>query len=339
MYSAERVIELINSVPWLPARRVRAIWLKLDSMSRKEFAPSISVVDSDHSIIPFIIGPNCFQNSNALLADLARTIENNRESLSKVDHNTKLITLVLLSKDDLTIPQVSSPIVFPEWFPILAGKEDVIYLHDLGKSAQVSLLNSSHVKVEQISDLIYEIEWKLVSRIKENGESSELKSLISKIHSEGKNCQNVVDQFDRHVSGISSPSSYRLSARNSESLLSALISTFLKSSPDEIVGIAKKLSLAFNAQSQANIKPTLMAVMFRPSQRQDLIVQNFHSLLIGIYQAYQLMNAAAHAAEYPPYPVDLVESHSRDLVRFLSEILLYLQSENEFLDQIKPGES
>lgn len=329
VYSPERVIELINCVPWLSGRRVRAIWLKLDSISRKEFSQKIAVIDSDHSIVPLIVEPHYFQNSNSLLSDLLRTIEGNRDSLSKLVDSTKLITLVLLSKDDLKIPQVSSPITFPEWFPILAGKEDTIYLHDLRQSAQVSLLNSTYVKIEQISEAIYEIEWKLVKRMKENGVTSPMKSFLSKTHGEGINFQIELDQFDKHVSSIPSPSSYRLNGKNKESLLCALIATILKSSPDDMIGIAKKMSLAYNAKAQTSIKPTLMAVMMRPTQKPDQITQNFHSLLIGIYQAYQLMNAAAHAAEYPAYPSDLVESNSHDLVRFLSEILIYLRSEDD----------
>lgn len=326
-YSAERIIELINSIPWHEGRRVRSVWLKLDSISRREFRSKIEDVNFDHSIIPIIVEAHYFQTSNSLLSDLSKSIEANRELLSKIESDTKLITIVLLSKDSLKIPQISSPITFPDWFPILAGKEDVIYLHDLHQSAQVSLLNSSDIKIEQISGIIFEIEWKLVSRMKANGATSQIQSLLSKTHGDGINAKALLDQFDTHINNIPSSASYRLNAKNKESLLCSLISTILKSSADEMTGLAKKLSLAFDCHTETNIKPTMMGVMMRPTQKQDQIVQNFHSLLIGLFQAYQLMNAAAHAAEYPSYPVDLVESTSRDLVRFLSEVLIYLRAE------------
>ena len=53
---------------------------------------------------------------------------------------------------------------------------------------------------------------------------------------------------------------------------------------------------------------------------------NWHAILVAMFQAYHLMNGFAHAGEYGTYPVGLIYSTSLDLRRFLRDAERYIES-------------
>lgn len=66
--------------------------------------------------------------------------------------------------------------------------------------------------------------------------------------------------------------------------------------------------------------------MWRPSNKTTLEATNWHAILVAFFQAYQLMNAHAHAGEFPAYAVALQHYNSVNLRQFLLDAKDFVES-------------
>ena len=75
---------------------------------------------SDAPVVVAILRDVRFTNPNALLADFVELVEEHRALVEKrFSAGCDRCAFVLLSRTELAIPQISSPVVLPEWFPSL----------------------------------------------------------------------------------------------------------------------------------------------------------------------------------------------------------------------------
>ena len=74
------------------------------------------------------------------------------------------------------------------------------------------------------------------------------------------------------------------------------------------------------------LKPTFFEVMWRPANKMSVETTNWHAILVAFFQAYQLMNAYAHAGEFPAYAVSLQYANSLNLRQFLREAKEFVES-------------
>lgn len=326
---------LINSIPWEDNTRIRVLWLKSEGKSRSELASNIREI-TEATIFPIILRGNLFLTSNALMADLATLISaNEREFRELQSISLSHLTIVIISADALAIPQASSPVYLPDWFPILGGKEVFVRILDVFDTAQLAPLNGAGARIELLASLLFETEKLLVTRLKHFSaiQEGKVRALIDSLTSEGESNGGSTDshikKYEAHLDSVSIARAYRPGAKSKDSLLSKLIYQVIKSPPDTAAALSKKLAAALCLPNMTKIKPSLFGVMLRPTATLNTAEANSHFGIIAFYQAYQLMNAAAHAGEYPSYPASLVLANAKDLVRFLTD---YRQALEEAID-------
>ncbi|WP_313433465.1 hypothetical protein [Stutzerimonas nitrititolerans] len=334
--------KLITEIPWESNANIRFLWLKADGKPRSSLADEIRTLE-EKTILPIVLRSNLFLTSNALMADLATLISDNEHEFRGLKSlSPSHISVVIISNDPLSIPQASSPVRLPDWFPILGGREIFVRIEDVFDTAQLAPLNSEGARIDLIASLLFEIESIIVRRLRFIAEAQEgkVRALIDSLRADGENnggsTNSHLQNYEAHLAGVSVARAYRPGAKSKNSLLSKLIYQVLKNSPDSVASFSKKLSSALAIKTMPRLKPSLFGVMLRPSLALEDAEANSHFGILAFYQAYQLMNAAAHAGEYPSYPASLVLANAKDLVRFLMDFRQTL--EYAFAEQLQPEE-
>jgi hypothetical protein len=230
-----------------------------------------------------------------------------------------VITVVLLLKESFNLSQISSPVILPRWFPVQGGVETYLHISDLLWCAETELLSCSGAQIELMSSSLFELESSIVERLRQvsSVKAGKVRALLDTINQGGGGAAAMLDSFSATLSSVKDPKGYRPNSRAKNSLVSLVIAQVLKSSPDQLSSLAAKFKDAMADVSADHIRPTLFGIMLRPSSETPLATKNWHSLMLAIFQVYQLMNASAHAGEYPKYPVSLISSNARDLLEFL----------------------
>lgn len=332
--------KLISDIPWESNVNIRILWLKADGKPRSVLANEIRTLE-EQVILPIVLRSNLFLTSNALMADLATLISGNEQEFRELKKlSPSHLTVVIISNELLSIPQASSPVYLPDWFPILGGKEIFVRIEDVFDTAQLAPLNSEGARIDLIASLLFETESIIVRRLRYVVETQEgqVRALIDSLRAEGGinggSTDSHLQNYEAHLAGVSVARAYRPGAKSKNSLLSKLIYQVLKNSPDSLAPFSKKLAAALALKTMPKLKPSLFGVMLRPSLVLGDAEANSHFGILAFYQAYQLMNAAAHAGEYPSYPASLVLANAKDLVRFLTDFRQTL--EYSFTEQSQP---
>lgn len=331
-YTADRVLELIQNIEFVSTEVIRVFWVQLTTLSRKAFADQLLHSTGSDAIIPLIIREKSFTNANSVLSDLNKIIDANQDKFPESrDASLRRITIVLLSKDSFELPQLSSPITLPHWFPVLGGKETNFRISDLFQNAEVKLLNCPECRVEHISSLLYDLESSIVRRLEQIYAISpqSVNSFAARLLGTDPSATDgyaALTGYRSHLSTIVDKRVYRPTASDGHpSLVARMIRLVLRSSPKDLASHSKALADHIgDSQAISLLKPTIFCVLLRPTEKLTTPQRNWHSIFLGIYQAYQVMNGAAHSGDYGMYPVGLLYSMSTDLRHFLNDATFYI---------------
>ena len=96
--------------------------------------------------------------------------------------------------------------------------------------------------------------------------------------------------------------------------------------PKQLASAAEELSRNLYGSNATALKPTFFAVMWRPANKMSVEATNWHAILVVFFQTYQLMNAYAHAGEFPAYPAALQYANSLNLREFLRDARDFVES-------------
>ncbi|WP_322003836.1 hypothetical protein [Paraburkholderia tropica] len=321
-YTADRVVELVQNIAWHPGRVLRVFWVRHSLESRQALAVEISRVVGAEAIVPLIVREG-FENANAVMSDVQKAFAANPAAFDCcLGKQIDRVSVILLAKDDFKLPQGASPVILPQWFPVKAGLETFFEIADLAMTAEAALLDCSEARIEQIAEYTYKLEAALVARLAllHSLEPARLRQFVATAHGGGAEPDALasVGDYQQELAKTIDPRAYRPNAaKDAKSLISRLLKLVLHNSPKQLGVVANQLADCFADSSHMTLKPTLFAVMSRPAAKMNAEAANWHAILLAFYQAYQLMNGAAHAGEYPHYSVSLQFVSSVDLRSFL----------------------
>jgi hypothetical protein len=330
-YSAERTIELVCGINWKNDNYFRIFWVRCPDQSRAVFADSIRRTIGNEAIVPVVVRGMGFRSANAVLADVLEIIEENKLEFAPLDaKEINRVTVLLLAKDEFRLPQGGSPIRLPNWFPVLPGVETFFHIADLGLSAEVRMLDCQEARIEHISSLVLDLERAIIEKLKgfQENDANALQRFLDAAHA-----HPVLDrdatliEYDAQLKSVLDPRKYRPNAAtDATTLISRLLKLVLNNAPKQLAASAKTLANCFKNLEQSKLKATLFATMLRPAAKMDQETASWHAILLSFYQAYQLMNGAAHAGEYPHFSVALQFANSANLRQFLSDAREYVES-------------
>lgn len=330
-YTTTRVRELAVGIPWHPHEVLRAFWVRLSDQSRQDFATQIrGELTPGEWVVPLIIREHSFYNANSLLSDTVRLFTANRTEIEglKSSQPTR-ITALLLGKEEFRLPQTSSPIELPAWFPILGGVETSFRISDLGRQAEVNLLSCEEIRIRQLSELVFELERSIVQRLEAvaSQDAARATEFIAKLLGTAASATDgaaLLTGYRQHVDSVPTSREYRPQAGTVASLLSKVVKLTHRSSPKDLARDVSTFASAIGDTSAHTLNPSLFAVFLRPTIPLSPAEKNWQYIFLGLYQAYQLMNGYHHAGDYGSYPISLLYSTSIDLRRFLQDARLYV---------------
>ncbi|WP_406383982.1 hypothetical protein OHU25_41015 [Streptomyces sp. NBC_00117] len=298
--------------------------------NRSDYAREVQEHLTGHPVVVLVVRKTRFDNTNAVLDDLVELLQDNQEACEKHllgDITTDRRAVVLLARNTLNFPQISSPVILPAWFPRLGGRLAKVIIEDLTWRAACPL-NAEEAAVDQLCQLVFALEGAMLERLQPVHARN--KSEAASFWDQVKRDKDTYDSFGDFLDGVRharrkvlNPSSYRPSVRDGNSLLARIWGKAQATSPDAMGRLAKALShaLALPDSLAPSWHRSLVAVLFRPPNTSTPDPQSLFatSLLTAILATCQLITAAAHADAYPSYPVPLIRSTSFDLRQTLAD--------------------
>ncbi|KKY58926.1 hypothetical protein ACDH60_24525 [Pseudomonas ficuserectae] len=337
---AVTITNLLGSVGWETSTNLRLFWIKIPHGSRDALAVDLRAVDDTQIIVPVVLREPLFLSANAVMSDFSRLLESNRQSFESLKVRPgQGITVVLLLKESFNLSQISSPVILPRWFPIQGGVETYLHISDLLWCAETELLNCSGAQIALMSSSLFELESSIVERLRQVSlvHPGKVRALLDTINQGGGGTVAMLDGFSATLNSVKDPKGYRPNSKTKNSFISLVLAQVLKSSPGQLSSLAEKFQEAVADISTEQLRPTLFGIMLRPSNETLIPTKNWHSLMLATFQVYQLMNASAHAGEYPKYPVSLISSNARDLLEFLviaNKYVAFLFEGDETVDNV-----
>src|SRR5687768_4647935 len=139
MFTAARLIEFVEQRTSQHHGDVVVLWVQVPS-DREAMRTSLKQVIGDRPIVPLVIRDEGFENPNAILSDLNRLVQRYQQEFQQLQLvDSGPIVILLLARTDFKLPQVASPTVFPEWFPLVGGLNVYVIIEDLLRVVDATL--------------------------------------------------------------------------------------------------------------------------------------------------------------------------------------------------------
>lgn len=327
MYTPARVVELVDQCD-NPGLIV--FWISLSEGSRDDFAAALIGVREHRFLVPIVMRAARFTDANAVMSDLARTILENKDKFDAARDAGCVgsVAILLIAKEELRLPQVSSPVDLPDWFPNGGGKTTYCRICDLGQTAEVVLLNAAEARTDDMADALFYLERALADRLA-TGDPASVEKLLKRATKSGGLSAGLLVTLQGHadhIKSVKSPRGYRPSVADGKGLAAQLILIILKTPSSEWSAVAHELADALQLDDFDDIGSNLLAILFRPIGKQRISVRNAHLIMLSVFGAYQFITGAAHAGEYPKLPATLIYSVSVDLRRSIRAATMIVES-------------
>ena len=305
-------------------------WVTL-STDRDEFVQKLKEMRKELPIVPWVLRSPGFSDPNSVMNDVTRILNQTQkdiEAVCKTSTQKNCIALVLLSRRELNLAITSSPILLPDWFPVAPGQTVEARIDDLTWS--VSVLISDEVSaLGDLRRILYEIDDALITRLERSitVDHKRIQSLWDHIsHKDDDKLKTELDKARSELHKIQNPTGYRPSTR-SPTIVGRLWYKVNSTTPDQLVRTAKALAEALALENDVGHDDVpLISVLNRPSNPigNSYVWWSF-CLIVALRSACQMVTAAAHADEYPKFPLPLLRSISLDFRRFLDTAIVALQ--------------
>ena len=312
---------------------MRVYWVSL-AEDRDGFAQQIRLERQHAPIVPFVLRrQGMFGDPNSVMNDVQNVLDSVRDEI--VEYRRALssgegLAVVLLSKTPWVMAITSSPMVLPDWFPVTPNKLVTVRVEDLTWSTRVTLRDGA-LALEEMHRLLYEIEDILVTRLGRsyNANHNRVQAFWANIRRDNDpGIAEGIREARKKLDEILNPTNYRPSMRGA-TMVGRIWKKANGTGPEGLVKTARVLARALGLDDSLEFSEApLVAVLNRPTNRIERKCDYWSfSLILALRNSCQLVTAAAHADEYPRYPVTLLRSMSNDLRYFLDSAISLLQEE------------
>jgi hypothetical protein len=331
-YTPRLVAQLIDATPWKANSCIRLFWLRHQDGSRDDLAQQLFVFANGEAVVPLVLRFGGFKDANAVLSDAMALFDAHRRQIESLACNApERLTFLILSKEDFRLVNASSPIELPNWFPVNPGSQTYFSINDLGDTAELKPLNFAEARMDHVAALLFSLEEAITEKLwavyaNDPERCGRCVDALCPGSPRGADARDSLKTFSAHLAAAGEPRAYRPNAGDKSKFLAArIIKLLLGNTPKQVAAAAEKLGEHLNGSGTVALKPTFFAVMWRPPSKVPVEISNWHAILVAFFQVYQLMNAHAHAGEFPPYPVSLQFANSLDLRRFLRDAKAFVE--------------
>jgi hypothetical protein len=327
--SAEDVLSHIRAHVTHSAEDLFVFWLRSDG-NRERLREQIEAERRDDLVVPIVMRESLFQNPNSVSSDIASVLELHRatiESAMAAARDNRL-SLVLISKTALGVPQASSPVMAPDWLPRGGGRLLNASVHDVLHSMQ-GLIDSPAADVVGLRQCLFELDGALWSRLDRQAVRAPktIKPLWEQIRTSSEKAKTF-DVFLREAKGqraaVSSGQGYRPPIGPYGGVVGRLAALAADSTVGELGRAGAVLAAALGGPfcDATARETTLLGILIgAPAPEREPRLRSGRDLLVLCYTLHRWIIAAGHAAEYKAFPVDTLEALSRHLKERCSDTI------------------
>jgi hypothetical protein len=326
LVTAERLADAVRRRFEASASDVNAYWMCVRE-DRDAYAATLNDELVTEPIVVVVVRDNRFTIPNALSSDFIEVVsQNQRACEQRIDRSHTKCGFVLLSRSELGIAQIASPVLLPTWFPIKGGTTVSMLIEDLTWTADAPL-GAAEVRVDELCEGLLDLEEALLRRLGEvlaqDSDRRKTMAFLDLIRREnGEKLNEVLDSATDHHAAITTPSAFRPSLREGHSLIARLWGTVQERPPEQMKAPSKALADALDLPEELTLEwhESIASVLRRPSGGETSVRLRFgRNILLTVGAVCQMVTAAAHADAYSHYPVALLRSFSYDMRRSLSD--------------------
>lgn len=306
---------------------ISAYWVE-ETGSRTELALALSQDLSDIAVMPAIVKGGDFDDANGIIDDLARTIEGNRSWFTEQMRNAVIrdqkFSLALISKAPLGVPQLSSPVSLPDWFPAWPERLITVNITSIAHSIDLSLA-SPDVPISLINSSLLELERALCERLSFvlNTDAGKLSPLFVRAGGSGgaPDPAKILTKA-RSEAAAREPDEFRPGGgAESPYVVSMLFRLWWNCSLGDLHQLSQVLAEALDIagdgaiEAQYSLGSLLTRTTKPPLSKTPPGVTFARNALVSLSHAIQFTNAAHHAGDYPNFPAQLTITYARDIAR------------------------
>lgn len=332
MLTASDVTEWLRTEVQEQGEPIEAFWIAVDG-SRHEVVDKVEAECFSVPVIPVAVTGGLFEDANAVLDDLVTLLSQARskfagQQAAHIREKGRCV-FVLVSRSPLTIPQVSSPVVIPEWFPVCAGELLTIRMRDMTWVAQVPLSDAS-IAIDSLRAELFGVELALQDRLlrvhqNSHGAGNALWEMLKSTVRDVPSYAEFLQRCAQGAATIAEAKGFRPSVTDGRAVTSAILATWTKLSPDSLHKFSSALSVALGIPVgwDGQFHVAVGTVVYRSaSPRWDqtpIGVRFCRNLITAVGWSIQISTACAHADGYPRFSAPLLKSLSIDLRKALHD--------------------
>ena len=313
---------------------MRVFWVRVPG-DRDGFERDLTRLRARSPVVPWVLRRAVLQNPNSVMSDVSGILNDAREEIEAVRDAAAEeggVDLVLLGRADLKLADTSSPILLPDWFPVVPGQTPPVRIEDLTWSARVPLSDPT-LALDDLRRILHDVDHALANRLQASRKIDHrlTNSLWDHVGRKDEKIGDALGRMKADLAKVSNPTDYRPSVAHGRSTMVGLLWAHANSkAPDTVQKTAKALAYGLRIEDDDVDRndASLVAVLNRPPdwKKMDARVQWAFCLIVTVRGACQLVTAAAHAAEYPLFGAQLLQSTSHDLRSFLDDAVAKLRS-------------
>ena len=309
--------------------KVEAFWIETLG-SRQQLKTELGAYFLGHPILVALVEKDRFDDPNGVCDELNLTIQDNKEwftsDIRQLIAEKQKFSLVLVSKRPLGVPQMSSPVELPDWFPQWPGQILTAEVRSVLSSITLSLA-SLEIPGGAINGALFDLERELCRRLQltyqtTQGAANELMAVVGT----GVAPKIVSALIASSTQGLQNRSLTEFrpgGSAESGFIVSHLARVWRDCQPAQRQALAAHVSkaLGLSSATQVPAQYSLTSLLTRGKEKLPSIEAHltFSRTLLGtVSDVVQFVNGIHHADEFPHFPAVLTITFAKDLVRSCS---------------------
>ena len=304
---------------------IEAFWIESPN-SRQELASRLQLLTANRPILVATVRSGRFNDPNGVVDDLSLTIQENEiwftpEKRTMVIRDQKF-SVVLVSKRPLGVPQLSSPVTLPDWFPLWPSRLLTANIKSIGLDITLSLA-STDIPEATINSALFDLEKALGNKLSTVLQSNpaSVTSLQTTIANNQHAPTSIIVLVTSSKAGLQLRGGDEFrpgGGTNSSFIVSHFARLWRDCAPKDRQSLAVSVADALGIATTNVISTQFSLTSLLNRGKEDLAstpsrITFCRNLLGAVSDIIQFINARHHADEFPQFPAVLTIAFAREL--------------------------
>ncbi|MDZ7584707.1 MAG: hypothetical protein U0938_07725 [Thiobacillus sp.] len=304
---------------------IEAFWIE-STGSRQQLATELQALVEDLPILVTTVVRDRFIDPNGIVDDLSLTILENEAWFTpgrrELVIRSQKFSIVLVSKRPLGVPQISSPVSLPDWFPLWPGRLLTANITSVFSSITISLA-SQDIPLAAINNALFALEQSLCNKLDAvlRSAPSASEPLMSVVVGSTSSSANLADLIASSRQGLQSRTGDEFrpgGAADSGFIVSQLARIWRDCNPKDRQKLAAHAAdaLGLSGASAIDIQFSLTALLTRGKEKLLTVPDHItfsRNLMVTVSDVVQFINGIHHADEFPQFPAVLTITFAKEL--------------------------